>query len=84
MSLTKWGTAIHTTCRLYFTFDGCVFLVIAALYGVEFFPVEDTFGGIAVGFFVTLVVDETTKFFDGLVGSIATFYSAHDIYIQID
>lgn len=75
MSLTKWRTAIHTTCRLHFAFNGGMLFIIAALDGVEFFPVEDTFGGVTVGLFVTLVVDETTEFFDGLICSIATLDS---------
>lgn len=75
MSLTKWRTAIHTAGGLDFPFDGCVFFVIAAFDGVEFFPVKDTAGGVAVGFLVSLVVDETAEFFDGLVGAVAAFYS---------
>jgi hypothetical protein len=52
-----------------------VFFIIASLDGVELSPVEDTFGGISVWFFVALVVDESAEFFDGLVGSVAALHS---------
>lgn len=77
MCLTEGGAAIHTSGRLDLAFDGSVFFIIASLDGVELSPIEDTFGGISVGFFVALVVDETAEFFDGLVGSIAALHSVH-------
>lgn len=75
MSLAKGRTAIHTPGGLHFAFDFGVFLFISAFNGVEFFPIEDTAGRVAIWFFVALVVDKTTEFFDRLVGTVAAFDS---------
>ena len=75
MRLAERGAAIHTSCRLYLLFDGRVLLVVAALDGVELLPVQDAFGGIAVGFLVAMVVDEASELFDRLVRAVAALYS---------
>ena len=78
MCLTKGGTAIHATSCLDLPLDGSVFLLIASFDGVEFFPVEDTTGGVTVRLFVALVVDETAELFNWLIGSITTFHSVSE------
>lgn len=75
VGLAEGGAAIHASGGLHLAFNGGVFFGIASLDGVKFSPVEDAFGGISVGFFVALVVDEAAEFFDGLVGPIAALHS---------
>jgi hypothetical protein len=56
-----------------------VFFFVAALDGVEFFPVQNAAGRVTVGFFVALVVDEAAELFDRLICSITTLYSATEV-----
>ena len=76
VGLAEGGAAVHAPGGLDLALDGRVFLVVDALDGVEFPPVEHALGGVPVLLLVALVVDEPSEFFDGLVGSVAALHPA--------
>lgn len=80
--LAEGGAAVHAPGGLDLALDGGVLFVVAAFDGVEFFPVEDAAGGVAVGLLVALVVDEAAQFLDGLVAAVAALYSASEVGVS--
>ena len=71
MRLAKRSPAIHTASRLDLAFHGSV-VQFVALDGVQLAPVHDALQRTAVGFRITLVVNETAQLLDTVVRTVAT------------
>ena len=67
MGLAKRCTTIHTTCSLYLAFDSSMCYVnITFGKRIDFFPIVQTLNGVAVGFWISLVIQKSAELFDAL------------------